>query len=146
MCYNGNIHNTDEIKKYLIYNNVKLKMNNEAYLFFKLIELLSKNINQTNDILLFIEKINNLCKGAYSVIIYLKDIGLIAFKDKYGLKPLLYSDNNCICAIASESIGLEKNNYNNYKDLLNNEFIYVNIFNTFFLQKYKNNLPYTLVC
>ena len=104
MCYNGNIHNYEEIYNFLIQSKVILKNKSESYLFFKLIEYYSTKILQTSDIIQFIKNINNICKGAYSVIVYIKDIGLISFKDKYGLKPLLYSTTNCVCALSSESI------------------------------------------
>ena len=120
-----------------------MKRKDESYVFFKLIELLVKNITQTSDIIKFIKKIHHICKGAYSVILYIKDIGLISFKDRYGLKPLLYSTDNCICSISSESCALDKNNCFNTKDLYNNEVIFVNVFNTFKLLKYDNKYTYT---
>ena len=147
MCYNGNIHNVEEIFKFLS-DKIILKRKDEAYVFFKLIEYYINRIRQTSDIIKFIKQINNICKGAYSVILYIKDIGLISFKDKFGLKPLLYSientnKDNFRYSISSESCSLNKNGFNNSIDLYNNEIIYINIFNDFSIKKYTNINPYS---
>ena len=143
LCYNGNIYNTEYIYNYLINNNIKCESKIESYLFMKLIELLSKTINKISDIELFIKSINNICKGAYSVIIYIKDIGLISFKDYYGMKPLLHGGNTDNFAISSESIGLYKNDIEIFKDLYNDEYIYVSVFNNVNILKYDNHKPYS---
>lgn len=146
MCYNGNIHNTEYIYNFLS-KFYKLKRKDESYIFFKLINYFINKITQKSDIPIFINNINSICKGAYSVIIYIKNIGLISFKDYYGLKPLLYSiknDNtNYSYSISSESCSLEHNGYNNFRDLYNNEYIFINNFNDFCINTYNNTKPYT---
>lgn len=143
LCYNGNIYNTKYIYGYLENNEIKCKYKVESYLFFKLIELLSKDIHKTSDIEIFIKKINNICRGAYSVILYIKNIGLISFKDYHGIKPLLYGRDKNNFSISSESISFEKNDIKEYKDLYNNEYIYINVFNKENIIKYDNPRPYT---
>ena len=72
-----------------------------------------------------IKKIYELCKGSFSIIIMISDYGLIAFRDKYGIRPLVYDINDTRVTFASESIALNGNNVNNVNNVNNGEVIIV---------------------
>lgn len=61
-------------------------------------------------------------KGAFSIILLIDNYGLICFRDKYGIRPLCYGENENNILISSESISLETLNYKNIEDI---EQIYI---------------------
>ena len=114
LCHNGNIYNHTEIEKYILnkYNKV-ISYTNDSELLLKLFyyELENNELNY-NNIENVILNISNVCKGSYSVIIMIKDYGLICFKDKYGIRPLIYGKNNNGYIVCSESIAIDNLDYN----------------------------------
>ena len=71
-----------------------------------------------------VHKIFNMCRGSYSVIIMIKDYGLVVFRDRYGIKPLSYYEaEGEVITFSSETSGLSGTSY---KDVLNGEIIIIN--------------------
>lgn len=125
-CHNGNIINVNEIedilkKKYKIINE---KKKSDSFLLFQLI------FYYLNDICINVSKllpthIQNLSNhlgsiiiGSYSIILAIEGYGMIAIKDKKGIRPLIYgkNDNNDIL-ISSESCSINILNYTIIKDV-----------------------------
>jgi amidophosphoribosyltransferase len=111
-CHNGNIINVDKIEielndKYKIKNNRK---ESDSFILFQLIfYYLNSEIRKSNTI--NISELNDyLCyivEGSYSIIMHIKNFGLIILKDKNGIRPLVYGkNNNNDCLVSSESCSL----------------------------------------
>ena len=122
-------------KKFIIYHNgyIKLKpelINSELGIKF------SKDINSDTDIILniLIHKLyygcidaNEITKalrfledfiiGSYSIILYISNIGLIVFRDKYGFKPLSVGKKDENYIIISESVGIKGIDYEHICDV-----------------------------
>ena len=103
LCHNGNIYNTNEIISYLENKNIYVHTKSDSELVLMLIsfeldnELLSNNnetISFEDSITNVIKKVSLIIKGAYSIILMIKDYGLVAFKDPNGIRPLLYGETN----------------------------------------------------
>ena len=77
----------------------------------------------TNDKIIIVKKIYELCKFSFSIIIMICGFGLIVFRDKYGIRPLVYEKDKTRITFASESIAIGPGD--NYSDVENGELIIV---------------------
>ncbi|MEZ6197072.1 MAG: amidophosphoribosyltransferase [Planctomycetota bacterium] len=68
-------------------------------------------------------------KGAYSVVATIADVGMVAFRDPYGIKPICFGtredDNGTAYACASESVVLDVNGFERTHDIGPGEAIFV---------------------
>ena len=71
------------------------------------------------------EKVMNEVKGSYSCVCYIARIGLFAFRDPHGIKPLILGYKNKSFVIASESVALDVLGYKIDRDVMPGEAILV---------------------
>ncbi len=72
-----------------------------------------------------VKKIYELCEGSFSIIIMIRDFGLISFRDKYGIRPLVYNLNKNNIIISSETCSFNENS--KYNNIENGEMIIVDM-------------------
>lgn len=131
LCHNGNITNTKEIKE-MIYEKYHILIDTQSdseiilsIFSCKLYELLHNDTNVISDDKIYsvIHFLHEILQGSYSLLIIIKDYGMISIRDKRGVRPLIYGkkDNNYI--IASESVALNLLNYKIIRDLMPGESI-----------------------
>ena len=119
LVHNGNITNKIALNKLLEDKNVYMNSSSDSEMILNLFYLyIEKNINKlTNELIIkAITKIYDICTGSFSIIIQINDYGLIAFRDQYGIRPLVYDQNEQGVFISSESIALPINKYKNIEN------------------------------
>jgi len=81
LCHNGNISNYDKIDKM----KLNLKTDSDSELLLALFQKELNKYNELNDqiIVSTIKAISKICIGSFSIIILIKNYGLICFKDPY---------------------------------------------------------------
>ena len=82
-----------------------------------------------DDIFYAVDKVYNEVKGAYSVCATVADVGMVAFRDPFGIKPAVFgqkhdSDGTWF-ACASESVVLDVNGYDRTIDIGPGEAVFV---------------------
>ena len=109
LCHNGNISNYDIINK----KKLNLKTNSDSELLLALFqkELLKYNELSDKIIVSVIKTISKICKGSFSIIMLIKNYGLICFKDPHGIRPLVYGKKENTYLISSESPSLINNDF-----------------------------------
>jgi amidophosphoribosyltransferase len=125
LVHNGNIRNSEKLKEFLNIHNVYINGTSDSELILNIFYFfIEKDFSKlTNDkIIEAIYKIYELCNGSFSVIIMISDYGLIAFRDKYGIRPLAYSIDKTTVKFASETIAFDNNKFH---DVGNGEVIIV---------------------
>jgi amidophosphoribosyltransferase len=82
-----------------------------------------------DDIFAAIRAVYREVKGAYSVVATLPDVGLVAFRDPYGIKPIVFgsqrTERGVSYAVASESVVLDVIGYGRDFDLGAGEAVFV---------------------
>ncbi len=78
-----------------------------------------------------VEKVFRRCRGAFSVTVLIVGIGILAFRDKNGIRPLIYGTREVNgrkdFAFASESVVLNVMQYEIERDVLPGEAIFVDM-------------------
>ena len=115
LCHNGNITNIDFIQNII---NTYDTISDTQYLF-NLIEYKIKNIN----IIEICKFIINEIKGSYSILLLIEEYGIVTFRDKNGIRPLIYGINKNDYIISSESNVINVLDYRVIRDINPGEII-----------------------
>lgn len=119
LVHNGNIVNVEELTLILEKADIKLIGSSDSEIILKLFIYFLKqecyDNNQISNEIIYktIQKIYNSCKGSYAIILMINEFGLVAFRDIYGIRPLVYSEEESYVAFASETIAFPTDNYTN---------------------------------
>jgi amidophosphoribosyltransferase len=124
--HNGNVMNFLDLKKELFAkSHIIINSNNDVEVILNIFaEALEKTITRDitpENIFGAIRHVFKMVKGAYSVIMYIANRGMIAFRDPYGVRPLLFgTDRKQIIpafAFASESVSLDLLGFSEIRDV-----------------------------
>lgn len=130
IVHNGQINLNDKLKQFLIKNEIEIPKNSSDshYLLYILSYYINKYSLLTIDIIKdIIINIQNLLDGSYNCICIISNYGLICFKDKNSIRPLIYGKKNDTYMISSESISLTSLNYNICDDIYGNDLLYFDL-------------------
>ena len=125
-AHNGNLTNFLELKRELFEKSHKIINSNcdvEAILniFAEYLEKFKSKEFTPEIVFNAVRYVYRKAKGSYSVVIYIADKGMLAFRDPFGLRPLLFGVNRDKLvpsfAFASESVSLDVLGFKSIKDL-----------------------------
>jgi len=150
LIHNGNLTNTRELEKQLF--NVDRRHTNsssdtEMLLNVFATELQSQVQNQEldpNHIFKAVSSLHKRIQGSYAAISLISGHGILAFRDPFGIRPLVIGkrvsvDNKDEWMIASESLVLENNDYKIERDVQPGEAIFISNEGEFFSQQCSDN-------
>ena len=127
LSHNGNLTNSEELKIYLEARHIFMNSTSDSEIILNLFYLwCEKEFSRlTHDsIYHVINKIIDICQGSFSVLIMIHDYGLVAFRDKRGIRPLCYYQDEYKYVFASETVALP-HNQNKYKNVGAGEVVIV---------------------
>jgi len=136
MAHNGNLTNFGELKeKHFKSSGTRLNSSCDVevilYVFVRaLSERLEPGAKVTEEhIFAAVRAVYQEVRGAYSVVAALPDVGLVAFRDPFGIKPICVGKRDggtgSWWACASESVALDINGYSHEFDLSAGEAMFV---------------------
>ncbi|MEO0293305.1 MAG: amidophosphoribosyltransferase [candidate division WOR-3 bacterium] len=127
LAFNGNIINFESLKNRLEKDERRITIStSDAELLLNLLSVEMENKPVFSPSFLF-ESIGELfkkVKGSYSVVALIKDKGILAFRDPYGIKPLIFGRKNNSFCVVSESVALESLGYKIERDVHPGEAIF----------------------
>ena len=86
------------------------------------------------DIFASVEEVHRRCKGGYAVIAMVAGVGMVAFRDLYGIRPLVFGTRgegkDAEYMIASESVALQMSGFDLDHDLAPGEVIFIDMAGT----------------
>ena len=134
MAHNGNVINYAQLKKILFDkyhrllnsdNDVEAILNVFAQ---ELAEQKTKTLTPRN-VFKAVKGVFKKVRGSYSVIAYIAGEGIVAFRDPYGIKPLVYGKREDgllpSYAIASESVSLNIMNFSGIKNVKAGQALFI---------------------
>lgn len=129
---NGNIVNVAELSDYLWENNISVDSGSDTEVLLKIFALLLKKISgeekiSKDHVFDAARKMMEIALGSYSLVITIEGVGLLAIRDPYAIKPLVFgkSRGNKSYMFASENIALDALNYHVVRDVSVGEAILI---------------------
>jgi len=134
LAHNGNLTNVDELKADLYAEDrrhINTESDSEVLLNVLAHELQVSGKLKLNvdDIFAAVKATHKRIEGAYAVVAMLTGKGILAFRDPFGIRPVVYgkreSDSGTEYMVASESVALQTSGFELIADLQPGEAIYI---------------------
>src|SRR5690349_2613232 len=133
--HNGNLTNSEALKRELFqldFRHVNTNSDSEVLLNVLALELeraAQHHRRDPNAIFKAVAGVHRRCRGAYAVVAMIAGYGMVAFRDPYGIRPLIIGANEAMGGreylVASESVALEPLGFSVLRDVGPGEAIYV---------------------
>jgi amidophosphoribosyltransferase len=135
LAHNGNLTNSAELSKALYKSDlrhVNTTSDSEVLLnvFAHELQLQGKLRPEPADMFAAVKGVHRRCKGAYGVVTMINGLGLLAFRDPNGIRPLVYGkrtndDGKIEYMVASESVALDVIGFELIDDVAPGEAVYI---------------------
>jgi len=134
LAHNGNLTNTDELKKALFVEDqrhINTDSDSEVLLnvFAHELQSLGKLDLSVDDVFEAVRGVHRRCRGAYAVVIMITGVGILGFRDPHGIRPIVYgerkSDKGSEFMIASESVALDVLGFELIRDIEPGEAVFI---------------------
>ncbi len=143
--HNGNLTNADQLKNDLFrldLRHVNTESDSEVLLNVLAHELAANATNYKLDpanIFAAVSGVHRRCRGAYAVVAMIAGYGLLAFRDPYGIRPLVFgrmeTPQGHDYMVASESVALDGLGFRVVRDVAPGEAIFIDLDGNFHSQQ-----------
>src|SRR5574340_562192 len=133
--HNGNLTNAEELKRQLFVDDprhVNTNSDSEVLLNVLAHELQAKSKGLRLDvptIFAAVSGVHQRCRGAYAVVAMIAGYGLLAFRDSYGIRPLVVgvheAEHGPEYLVASESVALDTLGFRFLRDVAPGEAVFI---------------------
>ncbi len=133
--HNGNLTNTDELKQTLFVEDLRhVNTNSDSEVLLNVLahELQARGHAGRLDldtIFAAVSGVHARCRGAYAVVALIAGYGLLAFRDPYGIRPLVIGVNESVnppeYMIASESVAIDALGFKILRDVAPGEAVFI---------------------
>ncbi|MGZ8154192.1 MAG: amidophosphoribosyltransferase [Burkholderiales bacterium] len=140
--HNGNLTNTEQLKNDLFRQDLRhVNTNSDSEVLLNVLahELQAAATNYKLDpatIFAAVSGVHRRCRGAYAVVAMIAGYGLLAFRDPFGIRPLVFgrceTERGCEYLVASESVALDTLGFELVRDVAPGEAIFVDLDGNFF--------------
>ncbi len=140
--HNGNLTNTEQLKVELFRQDMRhVNTNSDSEVLLNVLahELQEKATNYKLDpatIFAAVSGVYRRCRGAYAVVAMIAGYGLLAFRDPYGIRPLIFGRTETAQGydymVASESVALDSLGFEAVRDVAPGEAIFIDQDGTFY--------------
>src|SRR5512134_1602702 len=134
LAHNGNLVNADELKRLVEQHDHRhLNTNSDSEVLLNVFaHELSKHTAsgvKPHQILDAVEALYKRCSGGYAVVAMIIGYGIVAFRDPYGIRPLVLgireTPNGIEHMVASESVALDAVGFELERDVLPGEAVFI---------------------
>ncbi len=150
LVHNGNLTNTRELEKELF--NIDRRHTNSSSDTEMLLNILATEIQSQilgsslspEHIFSAVQSLHKRVEGSYASLALISGYGLLAFRDPYGIRPLvlgkrILSTGKDEWILASESLVLENNDFEVVRDILPGEAVFISNEGEFFSRQCSEN-------
>ncbi len=148
--HNGNLTNTEQLQQELFLEDrrhVNTNSDSEVLLNVLAHELQANSTMRyrldIKNIFDAVSGVHRRCRGAYAVVAMIAGYGLLAFRDVYGIRPLVLgshqTENGTEYLIASESVALDTLGFKFLRDIAPGEAVFIDFDGNFHSQQCAEN-------
>lgn len=134
--HNGNLTNAAQLRESLFAQDLRhLNTNSDSEIILNVLAhelrtIMGRKQNLTHeDVFRAMKKVYARCQGAYAVVAMIVDGGILAFRDRFGIRPLVYGVRSTPAGrehmFASESVALDVLGFDLVSDVQPGEAVYV---------------------
>ncbi|MBL0010740.1 MAG: amidophosphoribosyltransferase [Nitrosomonas sp.] len=149
LSHNGNLTNAEELTQELFRSDLRhVNTNSDTEVLLNVLahELQESTRNCQLDpatIFAAVSGVHKRCRGAYAVVAMIAGYGLLAFRDPYGIRPLVFatveSESGFEYLIASESVALDTLGFKLIRDVAPGEAIFIDEAGNFYNKQCATN-------
>lgn len=134
LAHNGNLTNADELKRDLFLEDLR-HINTQSdseilvNVFAHELQRLGKLRIDENDIFEAVANVHRRCRGGYAVVTLITGYGIVAFRDPYGIRPVVFgkreTEQGDEYMVASESVALDVIGFDLIRDIEPGEAVFI---------------------
>ena len=136
LAHNGNLTNTKQLKNELYKSDRRhLNTNSDSEV---LLNILAHELQKTSqlkpqaaDIFKSVTQVHKRCNGAYAVVAMIAGVGILAFRDPYGIRPVVIGKRTHSKAdeyiVASESVAIDTLGFELVRDVAPGECVFIDV-------------------
>ena len=134
LAHNGNLTNTAALRQELFQADMRhLNTDSDSEVLLNVfaheLQKLGKLTPTADDIFTAVSGVHSRCRGGYAVVAMVANYGIVAFRDSFGIRPLVYgerqTDQGMEYMVASESVALDVLGFKLVRDVAPGEAIYI---------------------
>ncbi len=138
-AHNGNLTNVSEIVDSLFRTDMRhLNTSSDSEVMLNVLAHAMARIGAVRpnefDVFAAVEEVHRRCQGGYAVVAMVAGVGMIAFRDLHGIRPLVFGTRGqgreAEYMIASESVALQASGFELDHDLAPGEVIFIDMTGT----------------
>ncbi|MDJ0861220.1 MAG: amidophosphoribosyltransferase [Gammaproteobacteria bacterium] len=136
LAHNGNLTNAADLKKDLFQEDLRhINTDSDSEILLNVLahELLAQGRLTIDEQHIFkaVEGVHHRCRGAYAAVVLIIGYGILAFRDPWGIRPLVFGRRESPAGteymIASESVALDALGFELVRDVLPGEAVYIDM-------------------
>lgn len=148
LAHNGNLTNASQLKDELFQTELRhlnTDSDTEALLniFAHELQVIAKPVFNHEDIFTAVSALHRRCRGGYAVVAMVVGKGILAIRDPYGIRPLVYGVRKTAQGddymVASESVALQAQGFELVRDVAPGEAIFISEDGEFFSKQCAEN-------
>lgn len=134
LAHNGNLTNAEQLADEIFRSDLRhinTTSDSEVLLniFAHELQAMGKLRPAAEDIFAAVRRVHERCEGGYAVVAMITGYGILAFRDPFGIRPLVYgkreTDAGTEYMVASESVALDTSGFTLERDILPGEAIFI---------------------
>ncbi len=136
LAHNGNLTNSDKLKQELFQEDLR-QINTDSdseillNVFAHELQQQGKLKMDVDDVFKAVAGVHKRCKGAYAAVAMITGYGVVAFRDPFGIRPLVFgkkeSPQGTNYMMASESVALDVLGYELMRDVAPGEAVFITL-------------------
>src|SRR5512146_1283902 len=148
--HNGNLTNTEQLKNELFREDLRhVNTNSDSEVLLNVLahelqEAATKYRLDPSTIFAAVSGVHRRCRGAYAVVAMIAGYGLLAFRDPYGIRPLVFgraeTEQGYDYLVSSESVALDTLGFRLMRDVAPGEAIFIDEDGNFFSRRCTENV------
>ncbi len=152
LAHNGNLTNTESLQHDLLYSDLRhLNTGSDSEILLNVLaselQSLKKVDFEPQDIFQAVHAVHKRCRGAYAVVALIAGIGVLAFRDPHGIRPLVYgqrqTEEGVDHIVASENVALDLLDFTLIRDVAPGEAMLITTDGQFHHQQCSEKTEYS---